>query len=171
VTGLAVVNELDRKAFVALLGSSFEHADWVAEQAFDARPFATVTALHAAMMDTVRNAPQEARLAFLNGHPELASADARLAMTADSVSEQGSAGLDRLSAVEFDRFDDLNSAYRTKFGFPFIIAVRGRSKDEILSIFRERLATDVSTEMEAALTEIALITRMRLERLIKEPVT
>ena len=122
------------------------------------------------MMDTVRNAPQEARLAFLNGHPELAGADARLAMTADSVSEQGSAGLDRLSAAEFDRFDDLNSAYRTKFGFPFIIAVRGRSKDEILSIFRERLASDVSTEMEAALTEIALITRMRLERLIKEPV-
>jgi 2-oxo-4-hydroxy-4-carboxy-5-ureidoimidazoline decarboxylase len=86
-------------------------------------------------------------------------------MTQDSTVEQGSAGLDRLSADDFARFDRLNAAYREKFGFPFIIAVRGRTKPEIVAAFEQRLANEPSTELDAALKEIAAITRMRMEKL------
>ncbi|MCJ2037214.1 2-oxo-4-hydroxy-4-carboxy-5-ureidoimidazoline decarboxylase [Methylobacterium sp. J-068] len=164
---IATVNALDRESFVALLGETFEHAPWVAERAFAARPFASVAHLHAAMIRAVRDAAETERLAFLNGHPELAGPEARArSMTADSASEQGSAGLDRLSAADLDRFDRLNAAYRTTFGFPFIVAVRGRGRDEILALFEQRLARDAATEAEAALGEIAAITRMRLDRII-----
>lgn len=161
------VNALDRAGFVALLGETFEHAPWVAERAFAALPFADVAALHAAMIRVVREAPEAERLAFLNGHPELAGSEARARrMTADSVAEQGSAGLDTLSAADLDRFDRLNPAYRAKFGFPFIIAVRGRGRDEILAVFERRLTRDADTEAEATLAEIAAITRMRLDRIV-----
>lgn len=167
VTTLATVNGLDRAAFVALLGGVFEHAPWVAERAFSGRPFASVAALHEAMIGIVRSASPEERLAFLNGHPELAGAEARKRrMTGDSTAEQGSAGLDRLTVAELDRFDRLNAAYRDKFGFPFIIAVRGRGKDEILTAFEMRLAQDPVVELDVALAEIAAITRMRLDRLV-----
>ena len=166
VTNLAAVNGLDRAAFVTLLGGVFEHAPWVADRAYAARPFASVAALHDAMMAVVRTAAPEERLTFLNGHPELAGADARKrAMTGDSTAEQGSAGLDQLSVAELDRFDRLNAAYREKFGFPFIIAVRGRGKAQILAAFELRLAQEREVETEAALAEIAAITRMRLDRL------
>ena len=167
MTDLAEINHLDRDAFVDLLGGVFEHSAWVAERAYPAKPFASVDALHAAMIGAVRAAPPEERLAFLNGHPELAGPEARAkSMTVDSVSEQGSAGLDSLSPAEFDNFDRLNAAYRQKFGFPFIIAVRGRGKAEILRVFEERLAREQGEEEEAALAEIAAITRMRLDRLV-----
>ncbi|GJD44024.1 Uric acid degradation bifunctional protein PucL [Methylobacterium cerastii] len=164
---IAAVDALDRDGFVALLAATFEHAPWVAERAYAARPFASVAALHAAMVAVVRAAPAAERLAFLNGHPELAGAAARARqMTADSVAEQGSAGLDALTVADFDRFDRLNAAYREKFGFPFIIAVRGRSREAILEVFEQRLARDADTEAEAALSEIATITRMRLDRIV-----
>ena len=161
---LAAVNGWDRDGFVASLGGVFEHAPWVAEAAWAARPFATIDTLHAAMMDAVRAAPAPQRLAFLNGHPELAGPEARAkTMTADSASEQANAGLDSMSQADADRFDLLNAAYRAKFGFPFIVAVRGRGRAEILSIFEARLARGRTDEEAAALAEIALITRMRLD--------
>lgn len=164
---IAAVNALDRDGFVALLGETFEHAPWVSERAFAARPFTGVADLHAAMIRVVREASDAERRAFLNGHPELAGAEARARrMTADSVSEQGSAGLDRLSETELDRFDRLNAAYRERFGFPFIIAVRGRGRDEILTVFERRLTRDPETEAEATLAEITAITRMRLDRIV-----
>ncbi len=164
---LAAVNGLDRTAFVALLGGVFEHAAWVAEGAWAARPFASVRALHAAMIGVVRDAPEARRLAFLNGHPELAGAEARArSMTADSASEQGSAGLERMPQADAEAFDRMNPAYRERFGFPFIIAVRGRGRAEILSIFAQRLARGRAEEEAAALAEIGAITRMRLDRLV-----
>lgn len=169
VPDLAALDRLDRAAFVALLGGVFEHAAWVAEAAYPARPFSSVAALHAAMMDAVRAAPAPQRLAFLNGHPELAGPDARArSMTADSTSEQGSAGLDHMPQSDADAFDRLNAAYRQKFGFPFIIAVRGRDRSEILRIFAERAARGPADEEAAALDEIASITRMRLDGIIAE---
>lgn len=162
---LDAVNAMDRPAFVAAFGGIFEHSPWVAERAFAARPFASREALHAAMMAAVRAAPDAETRAFLNAHPELAGPAARARqMTTHSVSEQGSAGLDRMGEAEFDRFDRLNAAYRARFGFPFIIAVRGRSRAEILAEFARRLGREPAAEMDAALTEIATITRMRLER-------
>lgn len=164
---MAAVNELDRAAFVAAFGGIFEHSPWVAERAWDGRPFASLNALHAAMVAVTRAASRGEILTLLNAHPELAGPEARArAMTAASASEQGSAGLDRMSAAEFDQFDGLNAAYRARFGFPFIIAVRGCSRAVILAEFERRLAQPVDAEVDAALTEIAAITRMRLERRI-----
>lgn len=164
---LATVNGLDRQAFVHLLGGVFERSAWVADGAYPARPFASVESLHAAMIAVVRDAPAPRRLAFLNAHPELAGSEARARrMTADSASEQGSAGLDRMPQADADAFDRMNPAYREKFGFPFIIAVRGRARAEILSAFAERLGQGQAEEEAAVLTEIGAITRMRLERLV-----
>ena len=119
------------------------------------------------MMAVVRDAPARQRLAFLNGHPELAGPEARArSMTADSASEQGSAGLDRMPQADADTFDQLNPAYREKFGFPFVIAVRGRGRAEIIAIFEDRLRRGQAEEEAAVLHEIGAITRMRLDRLM-----
>ena len=166
---IAAVNGLERDAFVALLGGVFEHAAWVAEAAWLDRPFVGVSDLHAAMMGAVRAAPPDRRLAFLNGHPELAGPEARAkSMTAESVSEQGAAGLDRIPQEDADTFDQLNPAYRQKFGFPFIVAVRGRDRSEILALFKARLLRPQDEEASTVLDEIAAITRMRLDRLVSE---
>lgn len=164
---IAQVNAMDRAAFVATFGGIFEHSPWVAERAFAAIPVSGPAALHAAMMAAVRRAPAADRLRLLNAHPELAGAEARASrMTPDSVAEQGSAGLETLTEADFARFARLNAAYREKFGFPFLIAVRGRSKAELLAEFERRLADPPDVEMEAALAQIGIITRMRLERML-----
>lgn len=157
-------------AFVAAVGDVFELAPWVAARAAAARPFDTVTALHAAMMNQVHTASAEDRLTFLRGHPELASKVARAgAMTAESVAEQGSLGLNRLSDAEFDHFEKLNAAYRTRFGFPFIICVRRHTRDSILSRFAARLDNGPAAEIDVAIAEIGFITRLRLAAIVQGP--
>jgi 2-oxo-4-hydroxy-4-carboxy-5-ureidoimidazoline decarboxylase len=157
------LNGLSDSAFRAALGDIFEHAMWVAEGAAGQRPFATVTALHDAMMAVVRAAPKAQQLTFLRGHPELGGKVARAgAMTSASVAEQGSLGLDRLSDAEFARFEALNAAYSAKFGFPFIICVRRQTRDAILSEFARRISLSVDDEFATAISEIGHITRLRL---------
>lgn len=164
---LATVNRMEAGAFVALLGGVFEHAAWVAQAVAPQRPFASTADLHAAMMGALRAAPADVQLAFLNGHPELAGPEALArSLTADSASEQGSAGLDRLAESDAAAFARLNAAYRARFDFPFIVAVRGRGRAEILAVFEARLGRDPAAERETALEEVAQITRMRLDRLI-----
>ena len=144
VITLDQLNASDSAAFVAAVGDVFEHAPWVAERAYAARPFASVAALHDAMMQAVRSAPREQQLAFLRGHPELAGKVARAgAMTADSRSEQGGLGLNRLSDTDFARFERANAAYARKFGFPFIVCVRlHKSAESILAAFEQRVGND-----------------------------
>lgn len=163
------LNASDQNTFVAALGDIFEHASWVAERAWTARPFASVAALHEAMMQAVRDAPHEQQLAFLRGHPELAGKIARAGtMTADSKAEQGGLGLDRLSDADFARFERANAAYAKKFGFPFIVCVRlHQSAESILTVFEQRVGNDPETEFFAALAEIGHITRLRLGDRIK----
>jgi 2-oxo-4-hydroxy-4-carboxy-5-ureidoimidazoline decarboxylase len=164
------LNASDRAGFVAVLGDVFEHAPWVAERTYAARPFATVAALHAAMMQTVQAAPRDEQLKFLRGHPELGGKVARAGvMTEDSRAEQGGLGLDRLSDEEFARFERLNAAYAGKFGFPFIIGVRRHTRDSILARFDRRTRNDIETELAAALSEIAFITRLRLVAKVDGP--
>jgi 2-oxo-4-hydroxy-4-carboxy-5-ureidoimidazoline decarboxylase len=160
---LADLNRMDQPAFEAAIGPVFERAPWVAAAVHARRPFATVSGLHDAMMDAVRTAPRESQLAFLHNHPDLAGKAARLgAITEDSKREQAGAGLDRLSDEQFSRFHLLNEAYRTRFGFPFIICVRRHTRDSILAQFERRLTHDAAAEFEAALQEIYYITRLRL---------
>jgi 2-oxo-4-hydroxy-4-carboxy-5-ureidoimidazoline decarboxylase len=165
---LAKLNAADEAGFMAALGDVYEHAPWVAQAALKQRPFATLAALHAAMMDAVRAAPPERRLALIKGHPDLAGKAARAgAMTVESKAEQASAGLDCLSEAEFAQFHRLNDAYREKFGMPFIICVRRHSKDSILQQFERRLQNTMSGETETALGEIFRIAALRLDQRIE----
>jgi 2-oxo-4-hydroxy-4-carboxy-5-ureidoimidazoline decarboxylase len=137
----------------------FEHSPWVEERA-DARPSSGDR--HADLMAVVQDATPDEQLALIRAHPELAT-KARVDLTEASAAEQASAGLDRLSQGEFDRFHALNAAYRDKFGFPFIICVRLTDKAGILAAMERRLANDRDTEIAAAIDEIGKIVRLRLE--------
>ncbi|WP_432726634.1 2-oxo-4-hydroxy-4-carboxy-5-ureidoimidazoline decarboxylase [Variovorax sp. W6] len=164
---LAELNDMDRDAFVAAVGPTFENSPWVAQAAWSRRPFADVDALHAAMLDVVRQAPQERRIAFLCGHPELAGREAQSGtMTAESVGEQRSAGLDALSREELGEMQRLNRAYRERHGFPFIIAVRRNTRQQIFEAMRTRTAASTETEHRAALEQIGFITRGRIDALV-----
>jgi 2-oxo-4-hydroxy-4-carboxy-5-ureidoimidazoline decarboxylase len=162
------LNDMSAEAFAGALGDIFEHAPWVAEGAAARRPFATVAALHDAMMEAVRAAPPERQLAFLRGHPELGGKVARAgAMTAESVAEQGGLGLNRLGDADFQRFERLNSTYRARFGFPFIVCVRRQTRSSILASFERRTALGPDEEFATALSEIGHITRLRLAQKVE----
>jgi 2-oxo-4-hydroxy-4-carboxy-5-ureidoimidazoline decarboxylase len=151
--------------FVIALGGIFEHSPWVATAVVDGRPFATPSALHEAMKAAVRAVDNSQKLALLRMHPELSGKAAQAgSMTADSKSEQDSAGLNRLSAEEFERFGALNEAYAEKFGFPFIICVRRHTKDSIFRQFETRLQNSTAAEINAALLEIFRISALRLDQ-------
>jgi 2-oxo-4-hydroxy-4-carboxy-5-ureidoimidazoline decarboxylase len=162
---LGSLDAADEAAFVAALGEVYEHAPWVAQAVWRQRPFATLAALHEAMMAAVRAAPAEQRLTLIRGHPDLAGKAARAgAMTAHSQAEQASAGLERLSEAEFAQFHRLNGAYREKFGIPFIICARRHGKDSILQQFERRLQNGTEEEAETALAEIFRIAALRLDQ-------
>jgi 2-oxo-4-hydroxy-4-carboxy-5-ureidoimidazoline decarboxylase len=159
---------LERDRFVALFGGVFEHAPWVAEQAFEAGPFDGVEALHRAMVDAMRRAPRTRQLALIRAHPDLAGRAAiRGELTAASSVEQASAGLDQCTPAELERFRELNDKYKQKFHFPFIMAVKGKRRDEILAAFERRLNNSAQTEFDEALDQIARIARLRLDALIR----
>jgi 2-oxo-4-hydroxy-4-carboxy-5-ureidoimidazoline decarboxylase len=167
---LADLNVADEAGFMAALGDVYEHAPWVAHAAASQRPFASLAALHGAMLAAVRAASAEQQLALIKGHPDLAGKAARAgAMTADSRAEQASAGLDRLSEAEFAQFHRLNNAYREKFGIPFIICARRHSKDSILKQFERRLQNNMADETQTALGEIFRITALRLDQRLEAP--
>jgi 2-oxo-4-hydroxy-4-carboxy-5-ureidoimidazoline decarboxylase len=164
---MASINAMDRTAFVQKFGGIFENSPWVAEQAWEKRPFATLDELHAAMVTVVKHAPAEKQLALLKSHPDLAGKEAQAGtMTASSVAEQASAGLNALSHDEMLRISDLNAAYKKKFGFPFIIAVRMHTKEGILFEFNRRLQNETQTEFANDLQNVYIITRLRLNKLL-----
>lgn len=153
--------------FVAALANIFEYSPWVAEQAFAARPFAGVNALFAAMKTAVEHAPRELQLALIKSHPDLADKTKRAdELTAESSAEQNSVGLDRLSDAEYKAFERVNNAYRSKFGFPYIVCVRRHTKDSILGNFEQRLPNDVATETATSIAEICRIAALRLDQLV-----
>ncbi|QHW35369.1 2-oxo-4-hydroxy-4-carboxy-5-ureidoimidazoline decarboxylase [Paenibacillus rhizovicinus] len=159
------LNTLSREMFVAQLGSVFERSPWVAESVWQLRPFHSVNELHEAMMQAVMEAPEEKAIALLRAHPDLAS---RAAMTTDSIEEQRPAGLDALTPEEYDRFASLNAAYAEKHGFPFIIAVRGKTIEDILAAMAMRLQHDGQRELRQALLEAGRIAELRLHGRIEE---
>ncbi len=167
---LETLNRMGRAEFAQALGTVFEQSPWVADRAWASRPFSSVATLHAALVAAVRRAPRDEQIALLCAHPDLAGKAARAgAMSAASVAEQGSAGLDRLTDEEYERFNRLNRAYGDKFGFPFIIAVRRHDKAGILGAFDRRLQHGVEEEVEAALGQVFDITLMRLQRVVRAP--
>ena len=162
---LSDINRLDRVRFVAALGGVFEHSPWVATQAWAERPFASIDHLHRAMMEVVRATSREVRIDFLRMHPELAGKEAQAGtMTDHSTAEQ--AGLDALTRNELQTLRRLNAAYTAKHGFPFIIAVLKNTRSQIFEALRTRCARDTDAELDAALEQISIITRLRLGRLL-----
>ena len=161
---LAAVNALSPDDYLARFGDVAEHSPWVAAAAARARPHASREAMIAAFEAAMRAAPEAERLALLCAHPDLAGKAARAgAIAADSKKEQAGAGLDGLTDAEFARFTALNTAYREKFGFPFVFAVKGATKHRILAAFEARLPNDRATEFETATVQVARIFRFRLE--------
>ncbi len=164
------LNAASEADFTAALADIYEHSPWVAKAAGARRPFATLAALHDAMIAAVRAAPADMRLALVKAHPDLAGKAARAgALTADSTNEQASVGLDRLTEAEFARFHRLNDAYQAKFGIPFIVCVRRHSKDSILREFDRRLTHGSEAEFDTALGEIFRIAALRLDARVDAP--
>ena len=162
---LADINQLDRVRFVAALGGVFEHSPWVATEAWAERPFESIDHLHRTMIDVVRSTSREVRIDFLRMHPELAGKEAQAGtMTDHSTAEQ--AGLNALTRDELLTLRRLNAEYAAKHGFPFIIAVLKNTRSQIFEALRTRLGRDTDTELDAAVEQIAIITRLRLGRLL-----
>lgn len=170
----AVLNRpsvLPKPVFMAAYGAIYEHSPWVAEAvwpAVEAGTLESVEALAEAMAAVVEAAPREAQLALLRAHPELAGR-AAVDMAPDSAREQSGAGLDRCSPEEFAAFHRLNDAYNAKFGFPFIIAVKGLDRGDILQAFERRLHNDPDAEFAEGLRQVHRIARFRLEQLASRP--
>jgi len=156
---IAELNALDKAGFVAALGWVFEDSPWVAERAWSVRPFENMEELHAAMIDQVARANSEEQLALLRAHPDLGT---RARISRASTGEQAGAGLDQLTPHEFERLHELNSAYRNKVGFPFLFAVKGSTKIDILRALEERLEASPEQEYEEALRQVQRIARFRL---------
>jgi 2-oxo-4-hydroxy-4-carboxy-5-ureidoimidazoline decarboxylase len=156
------LSSLDRPGFVEALGWVFEQSPWVAERAWTARPFDGVDALHAAMTEEVERATVDERLALLRAHPDLG---ARARLSAASTEEQAGAGLDSLTPGEFERLRTLNAAYRARFGFPFLLAVEGSTKHDVLRALEERMESSPDDEYREALRQVYRIARFRLEDL------
>lgn len=169
MVSLATLNACSDSEFVSALGGIFEHSPWVAEAVAGERPFASVAALHAAMVAAIGGAGTAAQLKLIRAHPDLAGKAALAGkLTEESKSEQKGAGLDRLTPEEYDRFHELNDAYKARFGFPFILAVRGHDKHSILAAFERRLKHSPEEERAEALAQIARIGEFRLNDLIGE---
>lgn len=152
---------LSDAAFIAKYRELFEHSPWVVERAASKRPLADVLA---GLMAVVEEASEEDRLRLIRAHPELAGKAAiDRTLTDASAAEQASAGLDRLTPQEFERFHELNAAYSARFGFPFIICVRMTDKAGILAAMERRLANSPEAEIATAIEQIGHIVRLRLE--------
>lgn len=163
---------MTREDFVARFGGVFEHSPWIAERAYDAGGVdggggRTAEDVHAVLAQQFRAASSAERLGVLNAHPDLAGKLAIAGgLTEDSRKEQAGAGLDRLSPEEHARFTALNGAYVAKFGFPFIIAVKGLTKDDILAAFEERIDNSADAEFDTACRQVEKIARLRLQALL-----
>lgn len=163
---------MTREQFIAAYGGVFEHSPFIAERAWDAGRVSeplTAAGVHAALCDEFRKASEAERLGVLRAHPDLAG---KLAvsgqLTEDSRKEQAGAGLDRLTPEEFARFTSLNADYTGKFGFPFIIAVKGLYKTDILAAFEARIDNSPEVEFSTACAQVEKIARLRLEALLPE---
>jgi 2-oxo-4-hydroxy-4-carboxy-5-ureidoimidazoline decarboxylase len=157
------MNNLSQAEFIESIGWVFEHSPWVAERAWHRRPFESLAHLASSMNNEVEAASVEERLALLCAHPDLGT---RAKISPGSASEQAGAGLDRLTADEYARLTQLNQAYRQKFGFPFLYAVKGSGKFAILEALERRLRSDRDIEFEEALEQVYRIARFRLESVI-----
>ena len=166
---LASLNQYDRDQFVESLGGIFEHSPWVADLVYECLPFDSTAQLHQCMVETVEKSPEFQRMALICNHPELAGKEADAGtLTTHSKQEQSQAGLDQCSADELTQLQSLNRVYREKFEFPFVIAVTGLNKNQIIEALKARLQNSAQIEFDINITEICKIGKVRLYSLIDE---
>ena len=165
---LAELNALDARAFCAALEGVFEHSPWIVERTSRSRPFGSVAALHRALIATLGHASEAEQLALLQAHPELAGkAAVARTLTAASSSEQASAGLDACTPEQLGQLRALNRRYRERFGFPFIVAVRGLRREQIIDALARRVERERDAEFRECLAQVATIARLRLDTLLE----
>jgi 2-oxo-4-hydroxy-4-carboxy-5-ureidoimidazoline decarboxylase len=156
---IAELNALDQDSFVNALGWVFENSPWVAARAWACRPFSNVASLHSAMSGEIEKASEAEQLSLLRSHPDLGT---RARIGSASAAEQAGAGLDSLTEEEFERLHRLNSVYKTKFGFPFLLAIKGSRKIDILSSLEQRIGHSRDNEYREALRQVYRIAEFRL---------
>ena len=158
------INKLSKSEFIKVFANIFENARWIAEELHNQKPFDNFEELSSKMLNIFETATKEKQLKILNAHPDLASKTKINLLTPDSLKEQTSVGLDQCTEEEFNEFGKLNDSYK-KFGFPFILAVKGKTKIEILNNFKKRISSDPETEFDEAIKQVKLIASLRLEEL------
>ena len=156
------INKLYKREFVKVFANIFENASWIAEKLYNQKPFNNFEELSSKMIDIFENSSKEKKLEILNAHPDLADKTKISSLTPDSKKEQNSAGLDQCTEDEFNEFKKLNDDYK-KFGFPFILAVKGKNKNEILNSFRKRVSSKPEIEFNEAIKQVKKIASLRLE--------
>ena len=158
------INKLSQSEFIKVFANIFENARWIAEELYKQKPFEDFSELSSKMMNIFESSSKEKKLKILNDHPDLGDKAKISSLTDDSQKEQKNAGLDQCTKEEFSEFKKLNDSYK-KFGFPFILAVKGKGKIEILDNFRKRINSEPQTEFEEAIKQVKKIASLRLENL------
>ena len=158
------INKLPESEFTKVFANIFENASWIAEKLYKQKPFNSYEELSIKMINIFENSSKEKKMEILNAHPDLADKAKIALLTPDSKKEQNSAGLDECSEEELNEFKKLNSTYK-KFGFPFILAVKGKNKKEILNNFRKRVNSDSEIEFKEAIKQVKKIANLRLKEI------
>ena len=159
------INKLSRSEFVEIFANIFEKTKWIAEKLYSQKPFDSFENLCSKMLEIFETASKETQLNVFKAHPDLADKVTVNSLTINSLTEQSNAGLDQCSEEEFNEFKNLNKSYRQKYGFPFVIAVKGKNKIEILSEFRKRILNSVDEEFNEAIIQVGKIANLRLNEI------
>ena len=158
------INLLKKKEFLSIFGNIFEKSDWIADKVFNLKPFKDSNDLVIKMMNIYENINNEEMIKIFNLHPQLAI---EKKLTSFSSKEQTGAKLNDCSKEELEEFEKLNADYKKKYGFPFIIAVKGKNKDEILNNFRQRIQNNFEIEFNEAKNQVKKIATSRIEGILK----
>ena len=164
MNSLDKVNNLSKSDFISVFGNVFEKTKWIAERAYDSKPYNNFEELFAKMIEIFENSNNKNHLKILRAHPDLTVKEK---LTKDSQNEQANASLNECSDKEFKEFKKLNKKYKKKFGFPFIIAVKGKNKNEILNKFKKRVLNNIDIEFKEAKKQVKKIATFRLSEIIK----
>ena len=162
------INKLSQSEFIKVFANIFENASWIVDVIYSKKPFIDFEDLSQKMINIFSNTTKENQLKILRNHPDLADKTKIGSLTVDSKKEQSNAGLDQCTEKEFNEFKNLNDKYKKKFGFPFIYAVKGKTKKEILSNFRQRVSCDINVEFEEAKKQVKKIANLRLNEINKK---
>ena len=158
------INKLSKSEFIKVFANIFENAIWIAEELYNQKPFDNFEELSSKMLNIFETATKEKQLKILNAHPDLANKTKISLLTPDSLKEQITAGLDQCTKEEFNEFKKLNNTYK-KFGFPFILAIKGKTKIEILNNIRKRISSGPKIEFDEAVKQVKQIASLRLKEL------